>query len=220
MTLAVFALVSIAISAALVYFAFGFLKKQAFSSADSERLAIVEGVNQASKELEDLLQYTDSYASKGQLDKLISMLDEVKVDLERERTALKEVESKLDVAQKTVEEKEGHQQEIKASREEDENKLGELLGKYQDFSSESVALEQKLAQSLKNLDSMMDELELTASQKSILQELSNSMANGGSRLRDLLTEYETLNERLNTLTTQHNDLEEEYTKLVEQQLGE
>ena len=33
-------------------------------------------------------------------------------------------------------------------------------------------------------------------------------------------EYSGVNERLLTLTQQHKDLEEEYTKLVEQQLGE
>ena len=91
---------------------------------------------------------------------------------------------------------------------------------YDSCASESVALEQRLAQSLKNLDSIIDQLQLTQAQKASLTDLSNAATSAGGRLRDLITEYETLNERLKTLTQQHQDLEEEYTKLVEQQLGE
>jgi hypothetical protein len=38
-------------------------------------------------------------------------------------------------------------------------------------------------------------------------------------LRDLIIDYQGLNERLDNLKGQHADLENEYTKLVEQQLG-
>ena len=66
----------------------------------------------------------------------------------------------------------------------------------------------------------MNEVQLTDAQKAVLQELSNTLTNSGSVLRDLLTEYESINERLNMLKLQLNDLEDEYTKLVEKQLGQ
>ena len=63
-------------------------------------------------------------------------------------------------------------------------------------------------------------IELTAEQQQVLEELSNTLTEAGSRMRDLLTDYAMVKERLDGLNGQHHDLEEEYTRLVEQQLGE
>ena len=54
----------------------------------------------------------------------------------------------------------------------------------------------------------------------IFEDLNRALSDGGALLRDLITEYQSVNERLDMLRIQHEDLEEEYTKLVEQQLGE
>ncbi len=213
-------LVTLAVSLALIGGMLVFLRKQALGGVSAESGQIVTQIGEASRAIEELLQYKSSYASKGQLDYLAAKADDIRADLENNKAALKQIEEKLDGSQKLVEEKEAHQQELKSSREEDEVKLQELMESYDACSAESVALEQRLALSLKNLDSIIGQLQLTQSQKAVLTDLSNAATSAGSRLRDLITEYETLNERLKTLTQQHQDLEEEYTKLVEQQLGE
>jgi predicted nuclease with TOPRIM domain len=67
---------------------------------------------------------------------------------------------------------------------------------------------------------MLSELQLTLDQRAVLEELNNALISAGSRLRELLTEYSSVNQRIQALQQQLKDLEDEYTKLVEQQLGE
>ena len=203
-----------------IFFAYNFLNKRSAVSVGKQRDKLLADIGELSGELEDLLKYKDSYCAKGQYATVTKRLEERQKDLENEKAALKELESRLDEAQTNVEQKESHQQELKSSREEDEIKLEEILTSYSDISSESISLEQKLAQSLKNLDSISEEVELNDDQKAILEDLSSALSNAGENLRNLLMEFETVNERLTLLREQHEDLEDEYTKLVEQQLGE
>ena len=73
---------------------------------------------------------------------------------------------------------------------------------------------------MKNLESILGEVTLTDDQKAELDKLNDALSSAGENMRTLITEYESVNERLKMLREQHEDLEEEYTKLVEQQLGE
>ena len=83
-----------------------------------------------------------------------------------------------------------------------------------------MQLEQQLANSMKNLDQLMNDVQLSETQRALLDDLSSALSGAGERMRDLLTEYNTVHERLELLQQQHRDLEDEYTRLVEQQLGE
>lgn len=197
-----------------------FLKKRFLGSSSSDKDSVLAEIEATTAQARNLLKFKNSYASTAQLEYVKGLLASAGIDLEKEKETLKEIESKLGTAQKLVEEKEAKQQELKSAKMEDENKLQDLLTNYENLSGEAIALEQKLAASLKNLDAIMDQLELTTDQKAILQELSNALTAAGARLRDLLTEYEQVNQRLMALKQQHVDLEDEYTKLVEQQLGE
>lgn len=196
------------------------LKRKLLSSTSSGKDALLLEIQETTTKARELIKFKDSYAAKGQLDYVIGLVSGTQTDLEREKGSLKEIEGKLGTAQKQVEGKESKQQDLKSAKMEDEVKLQELLANYENLSTEAIALEQRLAASLKNLDSIMDEIELTQDQKGMLQELSNALTNAGARLRDLLTEYEQVNQRLQALRQQHVDLEDEYTKLVEQQLGD
>jgi chromosome segregation ATPase len=174
----------------------------------------------ADNQIAELLKSKDSFIGPGQFDSIAKQLGEIQATLEAERASLKQIEERLDSAQKLVEKKEAEQQEIKNAKEEDLIKLEELLVNYGDVSRESHELEQRLASSLKSLDKILSEVELSQSQREMLISLQQAVELAGSRLRDLLTEYETVHERLTMLKQQHADLEEEYTRLVEQQLGE
>lgn len=214
------ALVSAVLSAGLMLAAVLMFRKRITSSVSSVKDGLMAELGQTEQKLDDLVRTADSFASKGQLESLTAQIEAARVELEGQKDSLKGIESKLDTAQKTVEEKEAHQQDLKSSKEEDEAKLQEVLEKYESISNECVTLEQQLAASLKSLDTIIEEIDLTQDQKALLGELSNSLTNAGGRLRDLLTEYGTVNERLKALQLQHTELEDEYTKLVEQQLGE
>ena len=216
----VYTVISLVLSLGLLFGGVTFLRKGLRESGVSKKKELMETYEEVQGELTDLLKYTNSYASKGQFDTLLKMIEQVQVELENEKKSLVDIEAKLDTAQKDVEGKEAQQQELKSAKEEDELALEDLLSNYSQISEESVTLEQKLAQSLKNLDQMMEELTLTQEQKQMLEELSGALTDAGSLFRDLITEYQSVNERLEMLRTQHDDLEDEYTKLVEQQLGE
>ncbi len=157
--------------------------------------------------------------SNAQLTRLVEQAEEFVQALEAQKQLIKDLEVRLEKAQKDVETKEGEQQEMKSAKEEDEKRLSEITAAYDTYSSQSVALEHELAASLKNLDTMIVEIPMTADQKAVFQELSNALTTASARLRDLLIDYQSVYERLEGLKSQHADLEEEYTKLVEQQLS-
>lgn len=214
------ALIIIPISVGLIVAGFFYFKRKL--SAPQISLAEEEAKRspELDKEIKIALEQGAGLISKGQIETALAELTKAQSALEGEKARLKEIESKLDTAQKTVEEKETHHQEVKTAKEDEESKLQELLNRYKDISGEAMGLEQRLASSMKNLDSLLSEVQLTAAQRGAFDELENTLSSAGERMRVLLTEYQTVNERLELLQQQHRDLEMEYTRLVEQQLGE
>ena len=213
-------LIAVILSAAVFGGAFVFIKKKMGGSSTGSRTGLIAEITALTNELDGLKRFERSYAGSGQLTGLKERIERLDIELTGESETLRGVEAKLQEAQKVVEGKESQQQEIKSVKLKDEIMLQDLLSRYDDISGESIALEQKLAQSMKNLDSMLSELTLTQDQRALLTDLSNGLTAAGERLRELLTEYQTVKDRLDMLTQQHADLEQEYTKLVEQQLGE
>jgi chromosome segregation ATPase len=137
----------------------------------------------------------------------------------KQREAVESLAEKLDKTRAEVEHREGEQQELRAMHIEDEAAVAQLLSAYNEFSTESLNLEQKLAESLKTLDAMSSEIKMTPDQKVVFQELSNALTATSAQLRDVIIDYQNANERLTTLRERFADLEREYTKLVEQQLA-
>lgn len=207
------------IALALIFGGMFFFRKQLSGSLGAEKDSLTKSVSEVTSELDSLAKYSDAYVSKLQLESVVSRTIASDTELASARTLLKEIEGKLDSAQKNVDEKEAKQQEIKNVKEGEEAKLKELALNFESMSQEAVDLEKQLAASLKELDALMTELELNQVQKEAMQVLSQALLGAGSRLRDLIMEYQTVNERVEGLKQQHLDLEEEYTKLVEQQLG-
>jgi chromosome segregation ATPase len=196
------------------------LKAQLVASAGSEVSALLKEINDITANLEELIKYAPAYVGKKQLQNIEQQLTQETTQLQKEKERLKEVETKLESAQRLVEEKESQQHETKAMQESDEQKLRDLLASYTQISDEAMNLEKRLAASLKNLETIIAEVKMTEDQKAVLTTLLNTLTEGGGQLRELITEYQMVKERLELLQQQHHDLEEEYTKLVEQQLGE
>jgi len=212
--------IAIALGSAIIVGSYVMLSGKSSKSANKEIETILDKVKGVDADIEELLQHQEGYCAQGQYENLSGRVNTIRAELEKEKQGLDELEKGLDEAQKNVENKETHQQDLKTSREEDETKLEELMAQYSDISTESISLEQKLAESMKNLDSLSEDVQLTEDQKNIVDDISEALSRSGESLRNLLMEYEGVNERLKLLREQHDDLEDEYTKLVEQQLGE
>jgi chromosome segregation ATPase len=207
-------------SVGIIFGALTVLKKRAASTAGAEVQSAGSKLPELESQIKEIIASASALVSKKKLENISAQIEAAQTELEKEKANLKEIETRLDQAQKLVEEKEGVHQEMKSSKEEDEMRLKDMMERYSDLSSESMALEQKLASSMKNLDQLLSEVTLTEDQRAMFENLSVSLTSSGERMRDLLTEYSTVHERLELLQQQHKDLEEEYTRLVEQQLGE
>jgi len=147
------------------------------------------------------------------------LIKEATDTLEKDRNQLKNIETKLDTAQKTVEEKEVAYQEKRSAKEDEEKKIIDIKTIYETESGSLIELEKKLSESMKSLDKILTDLELTPAQKGAIQDLSDTLNSAAARLRELMMEYQAVSSRIERLSQQHKDLEEEYTKLVEKQLG-
>lgn len=206
-----------AMGAALAAFA---LSKKLSKGASDEAIADLRAESEKlESEMISLLSDVNNFASKGQIQTIIAQTQRFIKALEEQRDKLQQTEARLKKAQENVIGRELSQQEIKTSRQEDEKKLVEVMANYQDFSSQSVTLEHKLAQSLRQLDAMIVETPMTADQRALFQELSNALTAASAQLRDVIVDYQAVYERLDALRNQYADLENEYTKLVDLQLG-
>jgi hypothetical protein len=60
---------------------------------------------------------------------------------------------------------------------------------------------------------------MSPDQRAVFQELTNALTTASAQLRDVIVDYQSVHERLSAMRSQYTDLENEYTKLVDLQLG-
>ncbi|MFM1847940.1 MAG: hypothetical protein RL417_1414, partial [Pseudomonadota bacterium] len=130
-------IIAAAISTGILGAAFVVLRKRTGGSSVAERATLLTEITSLTTELDGLRRYEKSYTGAGQLAGLKERLDKIQIELNTETDALKVIEAKLQDAQKIVEEKETHHQEIKSVRVADEVALQGLLARYEDISEES-----------------------------------------------------------------------------------
>jgi chromosome segregation ATPase len=215
--LATIASVLLAIGLPLLAYLIG--RRAGASASDVESAALRDESQALENQLIEVLSEQGRFASKGQIQSLISQTETFLASIRDHKGLMNTLSERLDKARKDVQEREGQQQEIRAMREEDEEIIIQVTSNYNQFSHESVTLEHTLAESLKTLDAMSSEIKMSPDQQAVIQELSNALTSASSQLRDVIVDYQNAHERLENLRSQHRDLENEYTKLVEQQLG-
>jgi chromosome segregation ATPase len=211
------ATLALAIGLPLVAYVLG--KRAGASASDVESSALREEAQSLETQLIEVLSEQQKFASKGQIQSLISQRQNFLSSAQEQRALLTSMVERLDKARADVQRREAEQQEIRAMRDEDEKVIVQLTSNYTQFSHESVTLEHTLAESLKTLDAMSSEIKMTPDQQAVIQELSNALTSASAQLRDVIVDYQNAHERLESLRLQHRDLENEYTKLVEQQLA-
>lgn len=213
-------IVTLLISFGIIVGTVFYIKKIILKAHDTTSLKVVEDIKVLEEKLKHNIQDGENLVSKLQLKTLSERLDKLATELESAKQGLTEIENKLDESQATVEKKESQQQDLKSTTAEDEAKINELLSSYQGLADEATHLEQQLGNALKNIDEILNNNSLNADQQNIIQALDDSLTSAGSLLRDLIFEHNSLNNHLRQLAQQQTDLEDEYTRLVEHQLGE
>ncbi len=194
-------------------------KKMAPGASNEAMGNLREQSRELEEKLIEVLSEKDRFASKAQIATLIRQTESFLATISEQRNLLSTIAQRLEKARIDVEERELGQQEARAMREEDEAVIVQVTTNYAQFSTESVTLEHTLAESLKTLDVMTGELQMTTDQQAVFSELSNALTSASAQLRDVIVDYQNAHERLENLRSQHKDLEAEYSKLVEQQLG-
>jgi chromosome segregation ATPase len=210
---------SIACALALPTAAFIIGKRTGFKASDQDMAVLREDARNLEQNLVAALGDNERFASKGQIQHLAKQTDDFLDASSKQQEILLELTEKIDAIRSDVQRREAEQQELRALKVEDEAKIAQVLASYNESSTESVALEQRLAESLRSLDTMSGEIKMSADQRAVFQELSNALTAASAQLRDVIVDYQNANERLEGLRARFSDLEKEYSRLIEQQLG-
>jgi chromosome segregation ATPase len=159
------------------------------------------------------------YVSRAQFEYASESLAKLESAVEASRSELKAIEADLEVLQSEVEGREIKIQSLKGSKEEEAKLLQQIGQEFQLLNSEAEDLRSNLTNSLEDIKKLESELTLTQAQIEQLVEFQNIVTNTVSRLKELSVEGQEVERRLKVLSQQYRSLEEEYTKLVEQQFA-
>lgn len=215
----IYSLVLTVIGGALIFLVSKIIAKKS-TGGQSEEISLIEAeIEQITKELEGLLGASERVYSKGQLNSITQQLIDKASQIETEHARLLALEKTLEELQNNVEARESKHQEMKSTKEEDEIAVEEFLERYPLVSDEAISLEQQIAQHMKHIDKTLEDPGIARELRPVLTQAQEALQTAGSSLRTQLMEFQSTKERLDGLQGQHRDLEDEYTKLVEQQLG-
>jgi chromosome segregation ATPase len=210
---------SIIISAASAAGALVFGRRLGARASDDDIGAMLEESRVLDSKLVETLADVERLASKTQLTFLAEQSSKLRQAATEQKDQLSRIAERVDKTRADVQVRELEQQELRALKDDDETAIHHALNRYNEFSAESLSLEQKLAESLRTLDAMSSEIKMTPDQQAVFSELSNALTQASSQLRDVIIDYQNAHERLSNLSSRFGDLEKEYTKLVDQQLA-
>lgn len=194
-------------------------RRAGLKTSDEDAAQLREESRLLENKLVETLGETSHVASKSQVGFLRQQCEVFHHAVAEQQQSLVALAERVDRTRQGVQIREAEQQELRAMREEDEAAINSTLARYGEFSSESLSLEQKLAESLRSLDVMTSEVQMTTDQQAVFAELSNALTQASAQLRDVIIDYQSAHDRLRNLSSRFTDLENEYSKLVEQQLA-
>jgi hypothetical protein len=210
---------TLVLSVVLAGLAYIFGIRSGAKASDQEMMALREEARGLEDKLVETLSDNNRVVSLKQLEDLHLQAQRFMESVEQQKAEVDSIAEKLDSTRSEVRRREEALQDLRSLKEQDEVAIAQSLAAYNDSSTESVGLEQKLAESLRSLDTMSGEIKMNADQQAVFQELSNSLTSASAQLRDVIIDYQNANERLANLNSRFVDLEREYSKLVEQQLA-
>jgi chromosome segregation ATPase len=194
-------------------------KRLGFQASDEEAAQLREESAQLEAKLVETLSNVDNFASKAQIAFIKTQSEAFQQAIREQQSTLSALVERVDKARVDVQARENELQELRAMSEEDQVAIIQSLASHNDSSAESLSLEQKLAESLRTVDAMASEIQMTTDQQAVFSGLSNALTQASAQLRDVIIDYQCANERLTNLHSRFTDLENEYSKLVEEQLA-
>jgi chromosome segregation ATPase len=213
-------LIGILISVVIFVITIFTLRPKLLNQDSSRFRELEEVIKKDDLEFEPLLQYNvDDFVSERELAKAERELREVQSEIDRERETLKRIETTLAGAQAEVEQKETEYQNLKVSKKADEERIAAMHVNFEHIELESTELERTLAESLSDLNDIISNLEEHNQLREVLENLSHTASDQSKLARELHLEYRAVSERVAAVAQQQKDLEDEYTRLVEKQLG-
>lgn len=193
-------------------------KRISRGETDEEIALIREEARILENKIIETLASEGTMVSKAHLSSLKNKAREYTTALDSQKALRQEMEKKLLTAHEDVLARESAHRDMKAEKQDNEVSLQTVLSSFTDISSESVSLEQRLAESLKTIDKMTAEIAMSEDQRAIFESLSGALTSASAQLRDVIVAHQNVYERLEALRSQYADLEGEYIKLVELQL--
>jgi chromosome segregation ATPase len=194
-------------------------RRSRVQASNEDAMVLREESSVLESKLIDTLSEVDHVISKAQLASIGQRSEGLRQEAAELQQTGQGLTERVDKTRYNVQQREREQQELRSMREEDEVAIREALSRYDEFSTESLTLEQRLAESLRTVDAMSTEIKMTSDQQAVFTELSNALTQASGQLRDVIVDYHSAHERLSTLQARFLDLESEYSKLIEQQLA-
>jgi hypothetical protein len=188
-------------------------------AGDEQASQLREESAQLETKLVETLSNVDNFASKAQLAFIKTQAEAFQQAIRAQQEILNSLVERVDKARVDVQTRETVLEDLRAVSEEDQVAITQSLTSYSESSAESLSLEQKLAESLRTVDAMASEIQMTNDQQAVFCEFSNALTQASAQLRDVIIDYQNANERLSNLHSRFIDLENEYSKLVEEQLA-
>jgi chromosome segregation ATPase len=199
------------------------LKAAVKSASDSMEVADVGELESLVKSVqEELINFKFNpvdFVSRAQYEYASESTERLTKAIEVARAELRHVELELEATQIEVEKREVKIQDLKGAREEEAKLLYHISQEFALLHQEGENLRASLDNSLEHIQKMEQELSLTKAQAEELAKLQGVVTGTMDRLKELTVEGQEVERRLKVLSQQYRSLEEEYTKLVEQQFS-
>jgi chromosome segregation ATPase len=157
------------------------------------------------------------FVSRAQYEFVMEGFTKITEAVKIERQSLHKIEEDLETIRAEVESREVKIQELKGAKEEEAKLLLQISQEFDLLNQEAENLQSSLKESFDAIKKMETDVELTKEQTQQVQEFQQVVSNAVDRLQELTVEGQEVERRLKVLSQQYSNLEEEYTKLVEQQ---
>jgi chromosome segregation ATPase len=205
-------------SASVIFFTHKSIKNIVAKRSQSEDSLSLNTQNIINKLLSEI-NHIDKLASVKQKLSLEQTITALNNSIITEQNELIRIEQLLSTRQHEVEDREIKIQSVKTANEEEIEALKNLSENLENLTNESAELEESLEGSLNDLNRLGSEIEMTREQRAKLDDYSSTLEQARKNLQELAYEAQESERRLKLLSQQFNSLEQEYSKLIEQQFA-
>ena len=195
------------------------LKEKLVGSVSETQESLIEKSEKVESAIQRAVAAIEDMVPLEQLLELEKKKKRANVELKSERERLGRMENSLGDMQRSVDGQEARHNELKQGKEECQRIADDLRANNAERQAEYKRLESQLEVSIAQMDTLADEVDMTAEQRAAMAELNNSLENSSQQLKNLAETYEQASARFLNLQNQYDELEKEFRKLVDKELS-